>query len=66
MRLPFRASGDRIALFGATRDELGGSEFAAGSMGPKVRAACHFVDEKMAFLRDETRRHGDRVREIRP
>jgi len=27
VRLPFRASGDRIALLGATRDELGGSEF---------------------------------------
>jgi phosphoribosylformylglycinamidine synthase len=27
VRLPFRATGDRIALLGATRDELGGSEF---------------------------------------
>ena len=27
VRMPFRAAGDRIALLGTTRDELGGSEF---------------------------------------
>ena len=26
------------------REMLQGSEFAAGSMGPKVRAACDFVE----------------------
>jgi carbamate kinase len=28
----------------ATPEELAASEFAAGSMGPKVRAACEFVE----------------------
>jgi carbamate kinase len=32
------------ALRHATPGELSGSEFAEGSMGPKVRAACWFVD----------------------
>src|SRR5262245_25101109 len=30
----------------------------AGSVGSSVCDSCHFVDEKMAFLRDETRRRG--------
>lgn len=28
-----------------TADELAGEEFAAGSMGPKVAAACHFAEQ---------------------
>jgi carbamate kinase len=37
-------SGQR-AIRRATPEALGGTEFAAGSMGPKVRAACSFVEE---------------------
>ena len=33
----------------ATPAELGASEFAAGSMGPKVRAACWFAEESGGF-----------------
>jgi carbamate kinase len=33
------------AIRRATPEALGKSEFAAGSMGPKVRAACSFVEE---------------------
>ncbi len=33
VRLPFRASGDTIALLGTTRDELGGSEFLRSVRG---------------------------------
>ena len=33
------------AIRRATPEALGGTEFAAGSMGPKVRAACSFVEE---------------------
>ena len=33
----------------ATPEELGGSEFAAGSMGPKVRAACWFAEQTGGF-----------------
>jgi carbamate kinase len=33
----------------ATPDELGATEFAAGSMGPKVRAACQFVQQTGGF-----------------
>jgi carbamate kinase len=33
------------AIRRATPDALAHSEFAAGSMGPKVRAACSFVEE---------------------
>ena len=33
------------AIRRATPEALGGTEFAAGSMGPKVRAACSFVAE---------------------
>jgi carbamate kinase len=34
---------EQRAIRSATTAELAGSEFAAGSMGPKVRAACEFV-----------------------
>jgi carbamate kinase len=34
---------DQRAIRRASPDSLAGSEFAAGSMGPKVRAACEFV-----------------------
>ena len=37
------------AITRATPDELGAAEFAAGSMGPKVRAACQFVQQTGAF-----------------
>jgi carbamate kinase len=33
------------AIRRATPEALAGTEFAAGSMGPKVRAACSFVEE---------------------
>jgi carbamate kinase len=33
------------AIRRATPEALSASEFAAGSMGPKVRAACQFVEE---------------------
>jgi carbamate kinase len=36
---------DQRAIRRATPEALEGSEFAAGSMGPKVRAACSFVKE---------------------
>jgi carbamate kinase len=34
---------EQRAIRRASADELSGSSFAAGSMGPKVRAACQFV-----------------------
>jgi len=37
------------AIRNATPDELSGSEFAAGSMGPKVRAACWFAERTGGF-----------------
>ena len=36
---------DQQAIRTATPETLQGSEFAAGSMGPKVRAACTFVEQ---------------------
>jgi carbamate kinase len=36
---------DQRAIRRATPEALAGSEFADGSMGPKVRAACAFVEE---------------------
>jgi carbamate kinase len=36
---------EQRAIRRATPDALAGSEFAAGSMGPKVKAACSFVEE---------------------
>lgn len=33
----------------ATPEQLGASEYAAGSMGPKVRAACWFVEQTGGF-----------------
>ena len=35
---------DQQPIRRATPESLAGSEFAAGSMGPKVRAACEFVE----------------------
>jgi carbamate kinase len=40
---------DQHAIRSATPAELAGSEFAAGSMGPKVRAACWFAEETGGF-----------------
>jgi carbamate kinase len=37
------------AIRRATPEALSGTEFAAGSMGPKVRAACSFVEETGGF-----------------
>ncbi len=37
------------AIRSATPGELGASEFAAGSMGPKVRAACWFAERAGGF-----------------
>ena len=36
---------DQRAIRRANPEALMGTEFAAGSMGPKVRAACSFVEE---------------------
>ncbi len=36
---------EQRAIRRATPDALAAAEFAAGSMGPKVRAACAFVEE---------------------
>jgi carbamate kinase len=36
---------EQRAICRATPEALAGTEFAAGSMGPKVRAACSFVEE---------------------
>jgi carbamate kinase len=36
---------DQRAIRRATPEALAGTEFAAGSMGPKVRAACSFAEE---------------------
>ena len=36
---------EQRAIRRATPDALAETEFAAGSMGPKVRAACSFVEE---------------------
>ncbi len=36
---------EQQAIRRATPGALGGTEFAAGSMGPKVRAACSFVEK---------------------
>ena len=36
---------EQRAIRRATPEALGGTEFAAGSMGPKVRAACSFVED---------------------
>jgi carbamate kinase len=36
---------DQRAIRRATPEALGATEFAAGSMGPKVQAACAFVEE---------------------
>ena len=36
---------DQRAIRRATPEALAGTEFAAGSMGPKVRAACSFVEQ---------------------
>ena len=38
-------SPEQRAISRATPEALAGTEFAAGSMGPKVRAACSFVEE---------------------
>ena len=40
---------DQRAIHSATPGELGASEFAAGSMGPKVRAACWFAEQSSGF-----------------
>jgi carbamate kinase len=40
---------EQRAIRTATPDELGASEFAAGSMGPKVRAACWFAERTGGF-----------------
>jgi carbamate kinase len=36
---------EQRAIRRATPEALGGAEFAAGSMGPKVKAACQFVEQ---------------------
>jgi carbamate kinase len=36
---------DQRLIGRATPEELAGSEFAEGSMGPKVKAACSFAEQ---------------------
>jgi phosphoribosylformylglycinamidine synthase subunit PurL len=43
VRLPFRREGDRVALFGETRDELGGSEFLRAVRG-RDEGPCPGID----------------------
>ena len=43
---------EQRAIRRATPEALAESEFAAGSMGPKVRAACSFVAETGGLGRD--------------
>ena len=40
---------EQRAIRRATPEALGDSEFAAGSMGPKVKAACSFVEQTGGF-----------------
>ena len=40
---------EQRAIRNATPDELAAAEFAAGSMGPKVRAACWFAERTGGF-----------------
>jgi carbamate kinase len=40
---------EQRAIRRATPEALGDAEFAAGSMGPKVKAACSFVEETGGF-----------------
>src|SRR4051812_40285907 len=40
---------EQRAIREATPEELGAAEFAAGSMGPKVRAACWFAERTGGF-----------------
>jgi len=40
---------EQQAIRSATPDELASAEFAAGSMGPKVRAACWFAERTGGF-----------------
>ena len=50
-----------LTVIGATDKPLGGtcmtSAGAGGALGGPCDS-CHFVDEKMTYLRDETRKHG--------
>jgi carbamate kinase len=36
---------EQLAISRASPEALGATEFAAGSMGPKVKAACSFVEQ---------------------
>jgi carbamate kinase len=40
---------DQQPIRNTTPEELAASEFAAGSMGPKVRAACWFAERSGGF-----------------
>jgi uncharacterized protein len=52
-------SGDSKPLAGTCMTSAGaGAGSGGGSAGSSVCDSCHFVDEKMAYLRDETRRRG--------
>ena len=50
-----------LSVVGADDKPLGGTcmtTAGAGGGGASACDSCHFVDEKMQFLRDETRKHG--------
>jgi carbamate kinase len=50
---------DQVPLAASTPKELETLDFAAGSMGPKVRAACHFVAETHGFAAIGSIDHAD-------
>ncbi|MSO29329.1 MAG: radical SAM protein [Acidobacteria bacterium] len=50
-----------LSVVGSNGNPLGGAcmtTAGAGGGGASACDSCHFVDEKMQFLRDETRKHG--------
>ena len=51
-------SGDSKPLAGTCMTSAGAGGGSSKGIGSSVCDSCHFADEKMAFLRDETRRRG--------
>jgi uncharacterized protein len=51
-------SADSKPLAGTCMTSAGAGQLPGTNSGASMCDSCHFVDEKMAFLRDETRRRG--------
>jgi uncharacterized protein len=51
-------TGDGKPLSGTCMTSAGAGKLSGTGIGSSMCDSCHFVDEKMAFLRDETRRRG--------